>query len=284
MIMLLRCLSMFITGLAFIVSMPAHGAAAELSLWRLECGLMTIEDISIFSDANHYDGVSGEAVNGCYLIRHVKDGNTRYLLWDAGLPAALTAGARDDGDGWASSLSVTIEDQLRTLGLSPTDIDYLGISHYHGDHIGQADILSEATLLMGQPDIDYLMGRPIRNARTRLKNWLDGDRPVVGFENDYDIFGDGSVTILSLPGHTHGHAGLLVRLNRAGPVLLSGDLYHYHKEIGTGIVSLWNKSRAETLASQLRFETIIETLQPITIIQHDRQDIAKLPAFPKALE
>ncbi|MEX0300261.1 MAG: N-acyl homoserine lactonase family protein, partial [Kordiimonas sp.] len=141
-----------------------------------------------------------------------------------------------------------------------------------------------STLLIGQRDIDYLKNRPTTNARRRLAPWFDGDSQYIGLTGDHDVFGDSSVTILSLPGHTHGHQGLLVKLAGDKYVLLSGDLYHYQAEIGKEIVSRWNKNRAETLASQKRFESIIKVLTPIVIVQHDRQDIKKLPQFPEHLK
>lgn len=46
-------------------------------------------------------------------------------------------------------------------------------------------------------------------------------------EGNHDVFGDGSVWILSTPGHTPGHQSLYVDLAETGPVVLSGDLYHF---------------------------------------------------------
>jgi N-acyl homoserine lactone hydrolase len=50
---------------------------------------------------------------------------------------------------------------------------------------------------------------------------------VQKLEGDYDVFGDGSVTIISTPGHTPGHQSLLVKLNKTGALLLSGDTVHF---------------------------------------------------------
>ena len=102
------------------------------------------------------------------------------------------------------------------------------------------------------------------------------------FTGDHDVFGDGAVIILAMPGHTPGHSALLVRLPKFGPVLLAGDLYHFQNEIGTGIVSGWNSSRAETLASYDRLREIVARIDPVVIVQHDPLDVAKLPAFPES--
>ncbi len=71
-----------------------------------------------------------------------------------------------------------------------------------------------------------------------------GTAKVKQSTGDLDIFGDGRVIVLALPGRTEGHTGLLVRLAGAGDVLISGDLYHFHSEISSGVVSRSNVSRA----------------------------------------
>ena len=49
-------------------------------------------------------------------------------------------------------------------------------------------------------------------------------------DGDYDVFGDGTVVIIATPGHTPGHQSLFVNLAKSGPIVLSGDLYHYPAE------------------------------------------------------
>ena len=97
------------------------------------------------------------------------------------------------------------------------------------------------------------------------------------------MFGDQSVTILDMPGHTPGHKALLVRL-KSGPVLLSGDLYHATEQVPNRGVPSFNTNRADTLASFDRFQPIAKSTKAKVIIQHELDDIAKLPAFPQAAE
>ncbi|MEM9494805.1 MAG: N-acyl homoserine lactonase family protein [Pseudomonadota bacterium] len=255
----------------------APGEDASVELWRLDCGTMDIDDLSYFSDTYLYDGQSGLISNGCYLIRH----GGAYLLWDAGIPSSLLDNTKSNG-GWVSSISITLKDQLEQIGLAPDDITYLGISHFHGDHIGQAADFANSTLLMSSADANAIRIAPTGSARRRLAAWFDGESAMQEFSVDHDVFGDGSVTILMTPGHTPGHVSLLVRLKETGPVLLSGDLYHFRSEIGQNNVSRWNVSRADTLASAHRFERIIEALDPVVVVQHDPADIDRLPAFPKS--
>ncbi|MCG8432573.1 MAG: N-acyl homoserine lactonase family protein, partial [Gammaproteobacteria bacterium] len=236
-----------------------------------------IDDISYFSDTHLYDGQSATISNGCYLIRR----GDKYLLWDAGLPHTSLNNTTAK-NGWLSTMTVTVTAQLEQLDLGTADIDFLGVSHYHGDHIGQAKDFRQSTLLMNSAEVTAIREMESGKARGRLAPWFYDKGSIVEFTGDHDVFGDGTVTILAMPGHTPGHSGLLVRLPQMGPVLLSGDLYHFHSEIGTRKVSKWNASRAETLASIERFDGIIKALEPVVIVQHDPEDVDKLPAFPRS--
>jgi glyoxylase-like metal-dependent hydrolase (beta-lactamase superfamily II) len=82
-----------------------------------------------------------------------------------------------------------------------------------------------------------------------------------------------------MPGHTEGHQALLVRL-ASGPVLISGDQYHFTANRQFGGVPSFNVDRADTLASHDRFEKLARNLKAKVVIQHEPDDIAMLPAFP----
>ncbi|MGJ8536944.1 MAG: N-acyl homoserine lactonase family protein, partial [Parasphingopyxis sp.] len=90
------------------------------------------------------------------------------------------------------------------------------------------------------------------------------------------------VTILFMPGHTPGHSSLLVRLPETGPVLLTGDLYHFREQIENEGVPVFNTDRADTLASFARFLQIDQALDAMIVIQHDPGDLERLPAFPES--
>lgn len=252
-----------------------EAAAPDIEMWRLDCGTIELSDAGPFSDGHLYDGQAMTLTDSCYVIRH----GDRYLLWDTGLPAALIG---NPSTQWVFTVSVTrsIVDQLAEIGIAPEQITYVGLSHYHDDHIGQAAVFSHATLLMNQRDIDAIRDFPVASAAAQLQPWLEGGAPVESFARDHDVFGDGSVTILAMPGHTPGHGALLVRLPETGNVLLTGDLYHFEAQIENNGVPSFNTDRADTLASFERFDQIHFALSATVVIQHDPDDIDLLPAFP----
>lgn len=261
-------------ALAFTLAGPAVAQAPSLELWRLDCGTLDVGDLGDYSDTGLYSGQKKIFVASCYLIR---DGD-RYLLWDTGLDGAM-AGKPKDSDG--GLLKERIVTQLARIGVKPEAISFVGISHYHYDHTGQAANFAAATLLIGKADWEIIQQRD--DLRPRFTAWLEGKGKVETVPGDKDVFGDGKVTMLAMPGHTPGHHALLVRL-ASGPVLLSGDQYHFTENRHVGGVPGFNRDRADTLASHDRFEKLATNTRAKVIIQHEPDDVAKLPAFPKAAE
>jgi N-acyl homoserine lactone hydrolase len=266
-------------GMLLLAAQAPTPAPEPLSLWRLDCGDFVIKDYNaFFSDTMAYKPGPKDITSSCYLIRH---GNN-YMLWDTGVSAALV-GNPIDTPAQTIRLKQSLVDQLAELGVRPDQIEIIGISHYHGDHTGQAASFPGAKLVMGKGDLDALRAKPTPpNLQAEpLKPWLEGGSPLVEATGDVDIFHDGRVVMLDLPGHTPGHNALLVRL-ASGPVLLAGDLYHFAEQVAHKGVPPFNTDRADTLASMDRFDKLAKNLGAKVIIQHEPKDIAKLPAFPAA--
>jgi N-acyl homoserine lactone hydrolase len=245
-----------------------------MELWRLDCGDFQINDINAFmSDTSEYPAAPRHLVGSCYLIRH----GDAYLLWDTGMPAALIGHPSVDAV-MTVSLRTTIVDQLARIGVRPEQVSLVGISHYHGDHTGQARAFPRARLLMGAGDFAVLRGRSAAQ-QADLARWLTGGGQITEVQGDLDVFGDGKVIMLNMPGHTPGHHALLVRL-ASGPVLLSGDTYHFTEQVTRRGVPPFNTNRADSLASMDRFDRLGRNLHANVVIQHEPADVAKLPAFP----
>jgi glyoxylase-like metal-dependent hydrolase (beta-lactamase superfamily II) len=253
---------------------------AQISLWRLDCGEFVINDFNaFFSDTWQYKPGPKRIVDSCYLIRH----GDRYMLWDTGLPGELV-GNPQSSPAQTMTLNARLIDQLARIGVTPDRIELIGISHYHLDHLGQAADFPKAKLVIGAGDLAALKSETGAFIQPqRLQPWLEGGAPLVEARGDVDMFHDGRVVMLSMPGHTPGHYSLLVRL-ASGPVLLSGDLYHFTEQVANRGVPPFNHDRADTLASMDRYDRIARNLGAKTIIQHEPADVAKLPPFPKAAQ
>jgi N-acyl homoserine lactone hydrolase len=245
-------------------------ASPTIKLWRLDCGAL---------DENRARPWAWQQVPTpcpCFLVGH----GDRYLLWDTGLSARAIGASHP-----VARLDRTISDQLKVIGVKPEQIEFVGISHYHGDHTGQATQFPGAILLIGAGDFEALKGDlpPGGAAPTHIKPWIDGKSKVEPLVEDRDVFGDGTVKVVMARGHTPGHSALLVKL-KTGPVILAGDLWFSHADALRATMPDFNTGRAETIASRERIGRMAEVLDAVIILQHEPADIAKLPAFPKAAE
>lgn len=251
---------------------------ASVQLWRLDCGSIWASNLDEYSDTRAYVGRSKRFVASCYLIRH---GET-YMLWDSGLPKTDLNKPFAEGGADAESLDISIVDQLARVGVKPAQVSLVGISHYHFDHIGQAADFPQAKLLMGKADVEVL--RENSKRAKPLAHWIGGDGVLDAVTGDRDVFGDGSVVMLDLPGHTPGHHGLLVQLAHRGAVLLSGDVAHFRENLESSGVPSFNTDRARSLASLDRYAKLARNLKATVVIQHEAKDVAKLPVLPAAAD
>jgi glyoxylase-like metal-dependent hydrolase (beta-lactamase superfamily II) len=257
-----------------VLAQGAPAAAPEVTLTRLDCGTPNPPtDVALrFTDTYAYNGLKIQLVYSCYLIKHGDD----YMVWDTGHPM----------DAPNVAPKVSIVDQLGKLELKPENVKFVGISHYHGDHIGQVASFPKSTLLIGKGDWEVLtdpakVAQPNANPKN-FAAWISGRSKVEPVAYDKDVFGDGTVVMLNTPGHTPGHHSLLVRLKEKGPVLLSGDVVHFRENYDSDGVPSFNTHRGDSLASIDRFKKIAANLKATVIIQHDPRDVEKLPAFPAA--
>jgi glyoxylase-like metal-dependent hydrolase (beta-lactamase superfamily II) len=261
-------------------------AISSVRLYAFDCGSMDFKDMSFFSDTGEYDGKSASLVDPCFLIRHPKG----MLLWDTGLGDALV-GRRDAANdaGVSIRVSVRLLDQLRSIGIAPSNVTYVAFSHLHLDHTGNANAFTASTWILNRAELDWALGAttpPVVDLKSFGEYKTVSTRMISG---DYDVFHDGTVRILQAPGHTPGHQVLLLKLAKSGAVLLSGDLYHQRSDrprtggSAARIMSV-NTSRAESLASIDRIETIIKNTHARLVIQHDPEDFKSLPVSPAYLE
>ncbi len=261
---------------------PAYTTATHPAvrprLYALDCGRIHLPDMSMFSDTGEYDGKSGTLVTPCFLILHPSG----TLLWDTGLSDTLLGkGPLLVEGGTTLQVDRGLRAQLQSIGVS--QIDYLGFSHFHFDHTGNAGAFPNATWLVSRAEQAASLAAPnafvnpddIRPGSHVRQQMLDGD---------HDVFGDGTVRILRAPGHTPGHQVLMVRLAASGPVILSGDLYHTRDNRRYQRVPSFNVNRADTLASMNRIETLARNIGARVIVQHDPEEFAVLPRLPDYLE
>ena len=241
-------------------------------LYILNCGEGVAGDISRWSPGVN-EGKSMDFVDNCYLIKHSQG----WLLWDTGVTDALAA--KPEGERPADPRAThwkrpkTLVSQLDQLGVKISDVKFVAVSHSHPDHIGNVSLFPQATLLVQQAEYDWPSPLGPRFKPEQTVNKLAGD---------HDVFGDGSVTIISTPGHTPGHQSLLVRLPKTGAILLSGDAIHFKDNWDNRRVPAINFNKEQSAASMQRVADILAKEKGTLWINHDkaqRDTLKMIPAF-----
>ena len=249
-------------------SEPTVDAPSPLKLYVFDCGEIRVdaESVAIFSLTSEEAGTEILTVP-CYLIEHPEG----RLVWDAGVPAELAG-----QEGWQSAYDVatrldrTLADQLRELGLATSDIDLVAFSHMHWDHVAQANQFTDsihliqrsehAAAFVPEPTVPYFDPALYGDLADNETELLDGD---------HDVFGDGRVVIKSTPGHTPGHQCLYVDLANTGPIVLSGDLYHFAANRRLGRVPQFNYDEAQTRESMAALDSFLDESGAELWIEHD---------------
>lgn len=230
-------------------------------LYIMNCGEGVAGDIGRWSPGVN-EGQSMEFVDTCYLIKH-KQG---WFLWDTGIPDAVAA--MPNGLAPADPKAVTwkrpktLVSQLEQIGVKPADIKAMGVSHTHPDHIGNVEMFPQAMLYVQKAEYDW----PGANNEPRFKP----SHPVELLTSDKDVFGDGSLTILSTPGHTPGHQSLLVKLPKTGAVVLSGDAVHFKDNWDNRRVPSMNANKELSAASMQKIADTLTKEKAQLWINHDK--------------
>jgi N-acyl homoserine lactone hydrolase len=252
--------SMLLT--AGLLAFPVTADAGTVDrLYVIDCGWAHAADKSRWSPGVD-PGVSIDLSDNCYLIHHTTEG---YLLWDTGITDRLAA--LPDGqyvppirETWHRGQ--TLLASLAALGVKPADVRYVAISHFHPDHTGNVDEFPDATVIIQKAEWDYAMALPRQPFSPEHKAQL--------IEGDKNLFGDGSVVLLSTPGHTPGHQSLLVKLPKTGTVLLTGDAVHFESNWDNRRVPAFNADKDQTIASMQRIADFLAKEQSKLWINHDK--------------
>jgi len=254
-------------------------------LYRLDCGHSVANDESVWTPGENV-GRSIAFSSTCWLMQR---GN-EWLLWDTGVPQSTL----NDPNGWSTlpklivyHLDKSITDQLAAIGLKPDDITYVAISHTHGDHIGNVSLFPNSTVLMQRPEYEWISSPDgtndnVNQLKALARKLLGAPKHLKLLDGDTDVFGDGSVTLVSTPGHTPGHQSLLIHLRKSGFIILSGDVVHLQENFEKNTVPSLNTDKAASIASMARIRRMMATYKAKLFINHDKaqSDTLKLlPAF-----
>lgn len=250
-------------------------------LYVLDGGEAQVRDISQWSPGVDV-GQPRTFSNNVYLLQR----DDQWMVWDTGLDERLidTPGGAVVAHDVRGVVSRTLTSQLHELHVDPHDVRLIAFSHAHFDHVGNSRLFPDATWYVQRPEHDAMFG-PDHAAYGFIPALYASmsHHPTTMLDGDHDVFGDGSVQILSTPGHTPGHQSLLVRLRETGPVLLSGDVAHFHENFRHRRVPSFNADHAQSLRSMNRIDALIRTEGAALWINHDAAQSAAIRRAPEAV-
>ena len=252
-------------------------------LYVFDCGRIRLPNIEAFN-LQETDTNVRELSAPCYVVDHAKG----QLLWDAGLPSEVAAaeGWVVRPDGLANTLDETLASQMQrmSLGFDMDTLEYVAFSHIHWDHVGASNDVTSGTWLVQQGDYDAAHAEGNMSVPAVQPELLVGikERPTQVLSGDHDVFGDGTVQLIAADGHTPGHQVLFLDLAETGPVVLSGDLYHFQFSRVNRVVPLFNVDAERTLQSMDKVEALVTMMGADLWLQHDAslfESQQKAPGF-----
>jgi glyoxylase-like metal-dependent hydrolase (beta-lactamase superfamily II) len=157
----------------------------------------------------------------CFLVAHPKG----FLMWDVGVipDGTFPPGGAPATLNYATAVKPLLP-QLAQVGITPADITYLALSHFHYDHLANANAFAGATWLVRPLEREVMFAEP-PSERTVRANYsvLKNSKTVIVKTDEYDVFGDGAVILKSAPGHSPDHQVLFLKLKKTGPILVAGS-------------------------------------------------------------
>jgi len=182
-------------------------------------------------------------------------------------------------------LDKTVTGQLAEIGLKPSDIGRVAISHTHGDHIGNVRLFPDSAILMQRAEHSWInSGNGPNDNVNRLmamaRELLGAPKNLQLIDGDTDVFGDGSVILVSTPGHTPGSQSLLVHLKNSGFIILSGDVVHLEGNFERNIVPALNTDKAQSIASMEKIRQMMARYGATLFINHDKKQTETLKLLP----
>jgi glyoxylase-like metal-dependent hydrolase (beta-lactamase superfamily II) len=257
---------------------PEQGVGVE-RMYVIGCGENHVKDVSRWTPGVNV-GKPHVFSNHCYLIKHARG----WMLWDSGNAdrlAAMPNGMSVAGGMITAYMKKPLAESLKEIGVAPADIKHFAMSHAHGDHSGNANLFSAATLYVQRSEYEAMFGAEPQKYGFISTNF-DKLRasPAMIIDGDFDVFGDGSVTIKSAPGHTPGHQVLVVRLPKTGPVMLSGDMVHLVHSWNFRVAPSFNFDVARSMATIDAMRAYAQRTGTQLWINHDLEQNARIPKAP----
>jgi N-acyl homoserine lactone hydrolase len=210
------------------------------------------------------------------------------LLWDTSCPRDWEqrwepTGLQDYFPYDAVGEDEYFEARLAQLGLEPTDIDIVVLSHLHFDHAGNLQLFKDAgaRIICHRAEHEGAFGFSGLFQGAHLKTDYEG----IAFETiDGDTELLPGVTLLETPGHTWGTMSLKVDLPESGTMLFTSDAVYMRASYGppaVGAAIVWDNQA--WLRSVEKIRSIAEREHATVVFGHDEAQYRELRMAPEGV-
>lgn len=197
----------------------------------LRCGSITIpECIAVRGSLSLAPRV---ITHSAVLIRHPQG----TFLYDSGLCTDISLFLMDQSLFFRKTLAnFTLEkpigEHLQDLHMTPSDLDFVLLSHMHWDHVSGLPDLQGVPVRINRVEYVSAFPRLMEQNQGLVRRLLEKSpvelfdcvgTPYEGFRSSLDLFGDGSIILVPLPGHTPGQTGMFINRSNGSRLFLIGD-------------------------------------------------------------
>ncbi|MDH4565169.1 N-acyl homoserine lactonase family protein [Pseudomonas sp. BN414] len=190
-----------------------------------------------------------------YLIEHPKG----LALFDTGLGRRFMREKGfqlgPDQTGYEFDESADIAARLRAMEIDPARVNWIINSHFHADHCGGNASIPNATIIVQRPEMSAARNSEDSNLYNRKD--YDTGHPVLQISGEYDLFDDGTVTILPSYGHTPGHQCARIKLPK-GDVVLTADCCYLKRSLDEMRLPSHVYDKAQSLETLRRLKSMQE--------------------------
>ena len=220
----------------------------------------------------------------CYLLKHPQ-GN---VLFDTGCHPSVSEDAEARWGNMAKVMkpvgdpAVNLLTELAAVGVQTADIDVVINSHFHSDHCGCNEYFDKATVICHCDELATAEADGAEQQGFLQVDWKH-NQPIQTIDSQYDVFGDGRIVLVPLPGHTPGLTGALVNLDQDGSFLLTSDAVamREHLEQDVNPRNTWDAELASKSMAEIRR---IQAAGSTVLFGHDAEQWSSLRKGVQAYE
>ncbi|MGH9848485.1 MAG: MBL fold metallo-hydrolase [Blastocatellia bacterium] len=184
--------------------------------------------------------------------------------------------------------------QLQDQGIAPGQIKMAFITHSHWDHISGLEDFPGLEVRMPAAELQFIRDRKMPGlidqmiGKLNVRTFDFSGEPYENFDRSLDLFNDGSVVLVPLPGHTDGSTGVFVNLRSGKRFLFTGDLTWAIEGFEAPAERPWlarklvDVDEAEVRRSIVKVHLLMQKYPDLVVVPaHDRRVHDRIASLPK---